>query len=116
MVDSLIVPWMGLGACLTALCVVCCYCMCRVQQNERQRVDGCRRFRYSSSKKRCANETCPVCLEEFQNKEWLQVCHCRHAYHKQCISSWLERSTYCPICKAQVRPPTSNEQSYLLDG
>lgn len=51
-----------------------------------------------------ANETCPICLDEFTIGEVINELPCGHNYHILCIQPWLQhRSPECPLCKADVR-------------
>ncbi|KAF5828088.1 hypothetical protein DUNSADRAFT_18251 [Dunaliella salina] len=48
-------------------------------------------------------ETCAVCIQEYEPGEAIMHLPCKHAFHDQCVRSWL--STYsklCPVCKASV--------------
>lgn len=48
---------------------------------------------------------CPICMTEFDSPERrkveskLEVLNCKHAFHANCITEWLERSNTCPICR-----------------
>ncbi|KAL3083566.1 hypothetical protein niasHT_039518 [Heterodera trifolii] len=54
-------------------------------------------------------ETCAICLEDFQEAEKLRVLPCRHAYHCKCIDPWLTKSRkVCPVCKRRVGPRNSD--------
>lgn len=44
-------------------------------------------------------QTCMVCLSEFQDGEELRELSCSHLFHVGCIGEWLQRSASCPICK-----------------
>lgn len=49
-----------------------------------------------------AQQTCMVCLEDFQLTQPCRRLPCSHVFHKTCIDEWLRRCTDCPICKANV--------------
>lgn len=39
--------------------------------------------------------SCPICLEGQTNIQSV----CGHAYHITCLFRWLNRQTFCPICR-----------------
>jgi hypothetical protein len=46
--------------------------------------------------------TCPVCTEEFNDKEEDEIVEmpCGHIFHKKsCLLPWLERKNNCPVCR-----------------
>ncbi|KAH7577957.1 hypothetical protein JRO89_XS01G0320600 [Xanthoceras sorbifolium] len=43
-------------------------------------------------------ETCPICLEEYDAENPKLVTKCEHHFHLSCILEWNERSDTCPIC------------------
>jgi hypothetical protein len=50
------------------------------------------------------NDSCPICLDEFNQNEVLNELPCGHCYHIACIQPWLQyRSPCCPLCKLDVR-------------
>ncbi|CAD6254834.1 unnamed protein product [Miscanthus lutarioriparius] len=46
-------------------------------------------------------EECAVCLQDFDAdaKETLRVMPCSHAFHPDCIFSWLRVKAVCPLCR-----------------
>ena len=49
-------------------------------------------------------ETCSVCICEFEAGETLRTLRCGHVYHAECIDEWLlGLSVLCPMCKQDVR-------------
>jgi hypothetical protein len=53
------------------------------------------------------NDTCSICIENYQCKERVRALPCGHIFHTDCIVPWLsERSSCCPICKEPVRKET----------
>ncbi|KAG7402044.1 hypothetical protein PHYBOEH_007258 [Phytophthora boehmeriae] len=45
-------------------------------------------------------ETCPICLDDFEDGADVKVLPCQHFFHVDCINPWLEgRSGCCPLCK-----------------
>ncbi|KAJ8579101.1 hypothetical protein ON010_g99 [Phytophthora cinnamomi] len=46
------------------------------------------------------SETCPICLDDFEDGADVKVLPCQHFFHVECINPWLEgRSGRCPLCK-----------------
>nr|CAB3446978.1 unnamed protein product [Digitaria exilis] len=49
---------------------------------------------------------CTVCLGEFHDGELLRILpNCAHAFHAQCIDTWLRAHVTCPLCRATVMVP-----------
>lgn len=52
---------------------------------------GSKKINYSSY-----NNTCLICLNTPQNK---CLTPCKHLYCQDCLASWLQNNSNCPICK-----------------
>ncbi|CAM0870762.1 unnamed protein product [Alopecurus aequalis] len=49
---------------------------------------------------------CAVCLSEFAEKERVRLLPgCSHAFHIDCIDTWLQGSARCPFCRRSVTLP-----------
>jgi len=61
----------------------------------------------SSSTKVYLDETCSICLDEYQTDERIGVLSCGHAFHSSCIKEWFKSLTAagkkktCPLCRKQ---------------
>lgn len=63
--------------------------------------------------KKYSTESCPICLCEWENGEHISITCCKpinHVFHANCLSEWLMRRTYCPMCNNKlitdlVEPP-----------
>ncbi|KAL2510153.1 putative E3 ubiquitin-protein ligase [Forsythia ovata] len=47
-------------------------------------------------------ESCMICLEEIPAGLVVSTLPCSHVFHSYCISEWLTRSHYCPICRFEI--------------
>ncbi|GLT67928.1 hypothetical protein SLA2020_402010 [Shorea laevis] len=65
-----------------------------------------------------SDNTCSICLSEYQPKEALRtIPDCKHYFHADCIDEWLRMNTTCPLCRnspersMSVTPSTSLSSS-----
>ncbi|KAL6844093.1 hypothetical protein ACP4OV_025766 [Aristida adscensionis] len=50
-----------------------------------------------------ATAKCAVCLAAFAAAELLRVLpRCRHAFHAECVDTWLQARSTCPVCRRRV--------------
>ena len=52
------------------------------------------------------DKICPICQEDFNDKEKLKMTPCGHIFHPQCISQWLTKQCTrptCPTCRHDCR-------------
>lgn len=46
------------------------------------------------------DNTCPICLSEYQSKETLRtIPKCNHYFHANCVDNWLRLNATCPLCR-----------------
>ncbi|KAL1195919.1 putative RING-H2 finger protein ATL49 [Cardamine amara subsp. amara] len=62
---------------------------------------------------------CPVCLCEFETEDKLRLLpKCSHAFHVDCIDTWLLSHSTCPLCRSNLLCDFSSHHnlssSYLL--
>jgi len=56
------------------------------------------------------NDSCAICLDDFQMNEQLRLLPCKHGFHIHCIDPWLSKSSeLCPMCKQSIFMSTHNE-------
>ncbi|EOB13645.1 RING finger protein 44 [Nosema bombycis CQ1] len=48
---------------------------------------------------------CTICLENYQDDEFIMVLFCEHNFHYECVSIWLDINNSCPICKKDLEVP-----------
>lgn len=46
--------------------------------------------------------SCCICLCEYEEGELLNQMRCGHVYHKECIESWCQNHTRCPLCNVEL--------------
>ena len=49
------------------------------------------------------NDTCPICLESYIEKEVYQTHKCKHSFCKECLSKWIEEHKSCPMCQQELQ-------------
>ncbi|CAD5206672.1 unnamed protein product [Bursaphelenchus okinawaensis] len=47
---------------------------------------------------------CTTCFDNFELDQEVAQLNCKHIFHKDCITPWLERQKTCPICRQPVDP------------
>ncbi|KAK2664281.1 hypothetical protein Ddye_002855 [Dipteronia dyeriana] len=67
-----------------------------------------------------SDNTCSICLSEYQPKEILRtIPECNHYFHVNCIDEWLRLNATCPVCRNSpegsdiVTPSTSTSSSSM---
>ncbi len=48
------------------------------------------------------DESCSICLENFNDTISIIKLECNHTYHKDCITAWLNNNETCPLCRQNV--------------
>ncbi|XP_062020643.1 E3 ubiquitin-protein ligase ATL41-like [Rosa rugosa] len=52
-----------------------------------------------------ADVECAVCLSMLEDEEMARLLpNCKHSFHAQCIDTWLNSHTTCPICRTEAEP------------
>lgn len=60
---------------------------------------------------------CSVCLGEFHDGESLRLLpKCSHAFHQQCIDTWLKSHSNCPLCRSNITFEVSPEPELCVPG
>ncbi|KAJ6374077.1 hypothetical protein OIU78_029727 [Salix suchowensis] len=62
-------------------------------------------FRFSSLRGQKEGLECAVCLTRFEPTEVLKLLpKCKHAFHVECVDTWLDAHSTCPLCRYRVDP------------
>lgn len=54
------------------------------------------------SKESEKEETCTVCLSDFEENENIRKLRCNHIFHPECIEKWLDINKKCPMCRKEI--------------
>jgi hypothetical protein len=48
-------------------------------------------------------DECVICREQFKDRLLMILpCNIKHVFHSTCITEWFQKSTSCPLCKADI--------------
>ncbi|KAF5175893.1 Ring-h2 finger protein atl43 [Thalictrum thalictroides] len=62
-------------------------------------------FRFASLRGQKEGLECSVCLNRFESNEILRLLpKCKHAFHVECVDTWLDAHSTCPLCRYRVDP------------
>ncbi|KAF3452742.1 hypothetical protein FNV43_RR03175 [Rhamnella rubrinervis] len=62
-------------------------------------------FRFGSLLGQKDGLECAVCLTRFESTEVLRLLpKCKHAFHVECVDTWLDAHSTCPLCRYRVDP------------
>ena len=49
-----------------------------------------------------ADNTCSICLEDYDTTSTLMTLPCMHTFHADCCKKWLQEKLSCPQCQKEV--------------
>ncbi|TKY74472.1 RING-H2 finger protein ATL43 [Spatholobus suberectus] len=62
-------------------------------------------FRFGALRGQKDGLDCAVCLTKFEAAEVLRLLpKCKHAFHVECVDTWLDAHSTCPLCRNRVDP------------
>ncbi|CAI8599159.1 unnamed protein product [Vicia faba] len=62
-------------------------------------------FRFGSLTGQKDGLDCAVCLCKFESSQVLRLLpKCKHAFHVECVDTWLDAHSTCPLCRSRVDP------------
>lgn len=68
-------------------------------------IDSLPLFSFSSVTRRSSTAAadCAVCLSKFEAEDQLRLLPlCCHAFHAQCVDTWLQSNQSCPLCRSAI--------------
>eukprot|EP00500_Bicosoecida_sp_ms1_P001276 CAMPEP_0203807898 /NCGR_PEP_ID=MMETSP0115-20131106/1312_1 /ASSEMBLY_ACC=CAM_ASM_000227 /TAXON_ID=33651 /ORGANISM="Bicosoecid sp, Strain ms1" /LENGTH=307 /DNA_ID=CAMNT_0050716583 /DNA_START=399 /DNA_END=1318 /DNA_ORIENTATION=+ len=60
-------------------------------------------------------QTCMVCLGEYEENEVIRTLPCLHIFHQPCIDKWLSANKTCPLCKHDVTDDDTSLDSAIRE-
>ena len=57
-----------------------------------------------------ATGECAICQDAITTNA-ARIRHCGHAYHRNCLVTWLSMSVRCPVCRHDIREGPANQTS-----
>ncbi|GAA0138335.1 ubiquitin-protein ligase [Lithospermum erythrorhizon] len=79
---------------------------------ERSVVESLPTFKFASLRGQKDGLECAVCLNKFEPTEILRLLpKCKHAFHVECLDTWLDIHSTCPLCRHRV----AREDIVLVD-
>jgi E3 ubiquitin-protein ligase RNF38/44 len=79
---------------------------------DRNTIESLPVFRFGSLRGQKDGLECAVCLTRFESSEVLRLLpKCKHAFHVECVDTWLDAHSTCPLCRYRVDP----EDVLLID-
>lgn len=80
-------------------------------------VDSLPLFAFSSITRKSTSDAagdCAVCLSKFESQDLLRLLPlCCHAFHAECIDTWLQSNRSCPLCRSAVFVSESEQMKLL---
>ncbi|KAK4269843.1 hypothetical protein QN277_022950 [Acacia crassicarpa] len=82
-------------------------------------IDSLPMFEFSSiTRSSSASDTtggdCAVCLSKFEQRDLLRLLPlCCHAFHVECIDTWLHSNLTCPLCRSAISASDSEQMKVL---
>jgi len=58
-------------------------------------------------------ESCAICMCDYENGEEYRVLPCGHDFHKGCIDQWLKKKALCPLCRTWINQRRTQQNRVL---
>jgi hypothetical protein len=50
----------------------------------------------------CQEKECSICMCQYESCQEIYKLSCRHIYHKECLSRWVNTRASCPLCRLPI--------------
>ena len=70
-----------------------------VAERARSVVGGLENIVYDESMQREDDDVCSICLYPRNSGQRITVLPCKHKFHQNCLSDWLDNGSICPLCR-----------------
>lgn len=68
------------------------------------------KFKAKPKKEGEDDDMCIICYCAFEEGEDCMTLPCTHVFHPECVGTWLEKSSTCPVCKHNYGENESGEE------
>ena len=59
---------------------------------------------------------CAICMVDINAGEPSMLTPCGHAFHRECLETWMHEQMICPVCRAALPPEDdSSDEEPLTD-
>ncbi|CAD8145809.1 unnamed protein product [Paramecium pentaurelia] len=56
-------------------------------------------------------DNCGICLESLRTAKIIRKTQCSHVFHGNCIEKWLNKNSYCPFCRFDLKVKVIKENN-----
>lgn len=78
--------------------------------DEKDQKSYCKRHFFN---KEMLTNTCPICFEDYGNKQHHILLKCDHLFHQKCLNDWVSHGgNTCPVCRTSLFCHTFEDEYY----
>ncbi|CAD8053924.1 unnamed protein product [Paramecium sonneborni] len=59
-------------------------------------------------------DNCGICLESLKTTKIIRKTPCSHIFHGNCIEKWLQKNSYCPFCRFDLKVQITKKEEELI--
>ncbi|CAB3231874.1 unnamed protein product [Arctia plantaginis] len=76
----------------------------------RHEIEALPSYKFAPATHRGEQQSCVVCMCEFEARQHLRVLPCAHEFHAKCVDKWLRSNRTCPICRGNASEYFTNSE------